>query len=86
MNNIPTITKKPNEEKVIAFLKLIETIKENKGNAHIHCKAGADRTGMHAFIYKMLKGLGPLAQNEAEWHTLGYHENLYPDLKNWAKI
>ena len=33
----------------------------------------------------MLKGLGSLAQNDAEWHTLGYHENLYPDLKNWAK-
>lgn len=72
MNNMPTITKKPNEGKVLAFLKLIETIKENKGNAHIHCKARADRTGMYAFIYKMLKGLGSLAQNDAEWHTLGY--------------
>ena len=84
-HNIPTITKRPNEEKVIAFLKLIETIKENKGKAHIHCKAGADRTGMYAFIYKMLKGLGTLAQNEAEWYALGYHADLYPDLKNWAK-
>ena len=64
---------------------LIEQIKKNNGKAHIHCKAGADRTGMYAFIYKMTKGIGTLARNEREWLEHGHNTQLYPDLRNWAK-
>ena len=84
-HNIPSITMKPNEKKVKYFLELIEQIKKNNGKAHIHCKAGADRTGMYAFIYKMTKGIGTLARNEREWLELGHNTQLYPDLRNWAK-
>jgi protein tyrosine phosphatase (PTP) superfamily phosphohydrolase (DUF442 family) len=50
-HNIPSITKKPTKENVDTFLKEVEKVKQNGGKAHIHCKAGADRTGMYAFIY-----------------------------------
>ena len=84
-HNIPTVTMKPNEKKVQSFLDLVEEIKKNGGIAHIHCKAGADRTGMYAFIYKMIKGIGTLAENEKEWIALGHDTKLFPNLRNWAK-
>ena len=84
-HNIPSRTKNPTEENVNKFLGLVEEIKNRSGKAHIHCKAGADRTGMYAFIYKMMKGLGTLAGNEREWLEHGHNTKLYPDLRNWAK-
>ena len=84
-HNIPSITKKPTEENVDTFLKEIEMVKQNGGKAHIHCKAGADRTGMYAFIYKMKQGLGSLPKNQAEWFEHGYHYKRYPNLMEWAR-
>ena len=60
-HNIPTVTMKPNEEKIHKFLNIINNVIENNGKAHIHCKAGADRTGMYAFIYKTVKNIGTIA-------------------------
>lgn len=84
-HNIPSITKQPTEENVNTFLKEIELIKQKDGKVHIHCKAGADRTGMYAFIYKMKNGLGSLPKNQAEWFEHGYHYKLYPDIMEWAR-
>lgn len=84
-HNIPSVTKSPTKENVNKFLNLIKDIENRSGKAHIHCKAGADRTGMYAFIYKMLKGIGTLAGNEREWLEHGHNTKLYPDLRNWAK-
>lgn len=84
-HNIPTITFKPNENKVKQFLDLVEKIKQAGGKAHIHCKAGADRTGMYAFIYKAIQGLGSLFENEKEWIDLGHNTQRFPDLRSWAK-
>ena len=84
-HNIPSRTKNPTDENINKFLNLVEEIKNRSGKAHIHCKAGADRTGMYAFIYKMLKGIGTLAGNEREWIEHGHNTQLYPDLRNWAK-
>ena len=84
-HNIPSITRSPKPENINKFLNLIEEIKNRNGKAHIHCKAGADRTGMYAFIYKMLKGIGTLASNEKEWLEHGHNTQLYPDLRNWVK-
>ena len=83
-HSIPSITKKPKKENIDKFLKLVEEIKTMGGKAHIHCKAGADRTGMYAFIYKMKNGIQSLPANLAEWYALGYHYKLYPDLIKWA--
>lgn len=84
-HNIPSITSKPNEEKVGQFLNLVENIKSNGGKAHIHCKAGADRTGMYAFIYKKIKGIGSICENEKEWLNFGHNTKKFPDLISWAK-
>lgn len=84
-HNIPTITFKPTEKKVQKFLRLIDSIKEKNGKIHVHCKAGADRTGMYVFIYKALQRQGTLAENEAEWLSFGHNTKLFPNLRMWAK-
>lgn len=84
-HNIPTITFKPNEEKIKGFLKLVDNITAKGGKTHIHCMAGADRTGMYAFIYKALKGIGTLAENEKEWIERGHNIVKYPNLRDWTK-
>jgi protein tyrosine phosphatase (PTP) superfamily phosphohydrolase (DUF442 family) len=84
-HNIPTVTMKPNEEKIHKFLNIINNVIENNGKAHIHCKAGADRTGMYAFIYKTVKNIGTIAENEVEWLKFGHNKKLYPNLQSWTK-
>ena len=84
-HNIPSITKEPKEQNIIDFLNLINTVKNNNGKAHIHCMAGADRTGMYAFIYKTLNGLGTISDNIAEWIKRGHDTKLYPNLIARAK-
>lgn len=84
-HNIPSVTRDPKEENIKEFLNLVESIKSQNGKAHIHCKAGADRTGMYAFIYKALMNIGTTAENEKEWIEKGHNIKLYPNLRNWAK-
>lgn len=84
-HNIPSITNTPLNENVEKFLKLVDSIINKGGKVHIHCKAGADRTGMYSFIYKGVKGLGTIIENEKEWISKGHNTELYPDLRNWAK-
>ena len=84
-HNIPSITPKPNEENVEQFLTLVDKITDKGGKAHIHCKAGADRTGMYAFIYKSVKGIGTITENIQEWIALGHNTKQFPNLINWAK-
>ena len=84
-HSIPSITSKPNEENIFRFLKEVNEVKARGGLAHIHCFAGADRTGMYAFIYKMFNNLGNLADNKTEWLNFGHHKNKYPELMGWAE-
>ena len=84
-HSIPSITRQPQEKNIRHFLEEINKVKENNGKAHIHCKAGADRTGMYAFIYKMLNNIGTLSKNQAEWFERGYHYRIYPGLMEWTK-
>ena len=84
-HNIPTITSQPNESQVNEFLDLVDNISQNGGKAHIHCYAGADRTGLYAFIYKMKKGLDSFFINKNEWISKGHNTTLYPKLIPWAE-
>ena len=84
-HNIPSYTRHPYDSNVNLFLKTVEEIKSKQGKVHLHCKAGADRTGMDVFIYKMLKGIGTLESNKADWLSLGHHFKLYPNLIDWAE-
>lgn len=84
-HSIPSKTSEPSEKNVYKFLKEVEEVKSNGGRAHIHCYAGADRTGMYAFIYKMKNNIGNLGENKAEWLDRGLHKGLYPNLMGWAE-
>ena len=83
-HNIPSVTTDPKEEKIDLFLKEVEDIKAKGGKVHIHCKAGADRTGMYSFIYKIKNKLDSITQCEAEWFKFGYHYKRYPELMDWT--
>ncbi len=84
-HNIPSITTKPTEENIDRFLREVEEVKKNGGKAHVHCKAGADRTGMYVFIYEIKNGIKTLSKSQAEWFEHGYHYLKYPDLMEWTK-
>jgi len=84
-HHIPTDAKHPKEEQVGEFLNIIEGIEENGGKIHIHCTAGADRTGMYSWIYKQFHGLGTMEENEKEMRDMGHDYLYYPALINWVK-
>ena len=84
-HNIPSITSKPSEKNVSNFLELAKNVADKNGKLHIHCRAGADRTGMYAFIYKVMKNIGTLAENEKEWIAKGHNIERYPSLRAWTK-
>ena len=84
-HNIPMSARKPSEEKVGQFLDLVEGIKEMDGRVHIHCKAGADRTGMFSWIYKQKNGIGSMSENKSEMFHMGYDPTMYPRLIRWIE-
>ena len=85
-HNIPSHTKTPNEQNIGKFLDIVDNVQKQGGKVHIHCKAGADRTGMYSWIYKQTHNLGSMKSNEKEMLEMGHHYNLYPNLINWIKI
>ncbi|MCD8377335.1 MAG: tyrosine-protein phosphatase [Candidatus Gastranaerophilales bacterium] len=84
-HSIPSITRHPKEENIDTFLKEVEEVKSNGGKAHIHCKAGADRTGMYSFIYKAKNHIDNAVINMQEWLAHGHNQKLYPDLAGWTQ-
>lgn len=83
-HNIPTRTRHPKIEQVKTFLDTVNSIINQNGKVHIHCMAGADRTGMYSFLYKMTKDIGTLKGNIDEWLKMGHHQKLFPDLIPWT--
>ena len=84
-HNIPSITKYPDEKNIAKFLNIVDNVKNCNGKVHIHCKAGADRTGMYSLIYKQVNHIGNFVVNKAEMLKMGHHDNLYPNLLNWIE-
>ncbi len=84
-HSVPTETKKPKIEDVKHFLNIIDDVKKRDGKVLIHCRAGADRTGFYAFIYKVLNGLDNMKNAEKEMLEMGYHKDRYPFLQEMAK-
>lgn len=83
-HQISSVTAKPNENNIKNFLSIIDDVKARRGKVHIHCKAGADRTGMYAYIYKSLNNISTQANNLKEWLTMGHNVTLYPNLMDWT--
>ena len=84
-HNIPSITTSPQKSNVEKFLQIVESVKKAGGKVHMHCKAGADRTGMYAFIYKQLNNLGDFVSNKMEMLRMGHNYLFYPDLISWIE-
>ena len=84
-HHIPSYTRHPNEENIKLFLNITDEIAQNNGKAHIHCKAGVDRTGMYSFVYKQIKNIGQMQENIDEWINLGHHKDLFPNLIQQTK-
>lgn len=84
-HNIPSYTRSPKEENVGKFLNIVEDVKAKKGKVHIHCKAGADRTGMYSWIYKQLHNIGSMKSNKEEMLQMGHHYQIYPNLISWIE-
>ena len=82
-HNIPSVTKEPKEGNILEFLKMVESVKEQGGKTHIHCMAGADRTGMYSYIYKTLNKIGSQSENQAEMLKMGHDKIRYPNLLPW---
>ena len=83
-HNIPSITNKPTEANVERFLTEVNEVITHNGKAHIHCKAGADRTGMYALIYKSLKNIGFWELNKMEMIAKGHFFIKYSNVIPWA--
>lgn len=83
-HNIPTLPTFPQTHLADRFLQLIDDVKSRNGKAHIHCKAGADRTGMYAFIYKMINNIGTFTENRSEWIKKGHNRKRFPNMIDWA--
>ncbi len=84
-HGIPSNSLYPEESKVYKFLDVLKKISSEKGKVHIHCMHGADRTGLYSFIYKSIKGIGTMQENETEWIRYGLKQDKYPNLMNWGK-
>jgi protein tyrosine phosphatase (PTP) superfamily phosphohydrolase (DUF442 family) len=84
-HHIPTDVKHPSERQVGEFLDIVEGVENSGGKLHLHCRWGADRTGMYSWIYKQKHGLGEMAENEKEMHCLGHDCVELPSLINWVK-
>lgn len=85
--HLPTSTKNINKSAVKNFLEIIEEIRSSKSQrkVHLHCKAGADRTGFFAMIYKCLYNIDSFDNNLKEMLEMGHNRELYPNLTNLAK-
>lgn len=84
-HSIPSVSKYPQEKNVFDFLALADEILSQNGKLHIHCKQGADRTGMYSYLYKSYKHIGSESENIAEWIAKGLHLEKYPNLISWAQ-
>lgn len=84
-HHIPSITKYPKKENVGKFLDIIEGVKQKGGSANVHCKEGADRTGLISYIYERLNNIGTAKDNLQELIDHQWHKDRYPYLNEWAE-
>jgi protein tyrosine phosphatase (PTP) superfamily phosphohydrolase (DUF442 family) len=72
--SIPVMGKEPRDEQAMAFLKLMDSLKDDK--VFVHC-AAANRVGGFMVIYRVLKDGIPLEKAEEEARQIGLRsENL----------
>jgi protein tyrosine phosphatase (PTP) superfamily phosphohydrolase (DUF442 family) len=86
-HQIPVATKDIKDAAVQKFLEIIKEVRNSNGKrkAHIHCKAGADRTGFFSLIYKTLYNIDTFENNAQEMVKMRHNQGLYPNLIGKAK-
>ena len=83
-HQIESITSQPNESNIKKFIDIVNKAKKENGKIHIHCKAGADRTGMYSYIYESLNNISTQGNRIKEWITMGHNTKRFPDLLGWT--
>lgn len=89
-HNIPTSESDLNkqggvEEKLSNFFDIVDNIRALGKKVHLHCKAGADRTGFFSLLYKSRYNIDTFEQNAAEMLEMGHNQNRYPNIINYVR-
>jgi protein tyrosine/serine phosphatase len=72
----------PDENEIAAFLQLV---RDNPGKKiFVHCKHGADRTGLMVAVYRITFDHWNSAQAVSEMYSFHYHGTLLPNLKRYV--
>ena len=72
----------PDENEIAAFLQLV---RDNPGKKiFVHCKRGADRTGLMVAVYRITFDHWNSAQAVSEMHSFHYHSTLLPNLERYV--
>ena len=85
-HSIPSVSMYPKKENVGQFLDIVEGVKNKRVQLHIHCKQGADRTGMYSYIYERLNNIGTPKENKEEMIKHLWHRDKYPHMVEWSEI
>jgi protein tyrosine/serine phosphatase len=73
----------PTHEQVVSFLTLLRDNPASK--VFVHCRVGADRTGVMVAIYRLTFDRWNTAQALAEMHAFHYHHLWLPHLQRYVE-
>jgi len=75
--------REPEREKVLAFVSLVRDHPDKK--VFVHCKAGADRTGVFVAAYRIALDRWTPTQAMAEMNAFHYHYFFLPHLQRYVE-
>ena len=84
-HSIPSYTNYPEEKNMGKFLDIVDGVKKKGGRIHIHCREGADRTGLYAYIYERLINLASKTKAYNNFINGGWHILDHPHLADVAE-
>lgn len=73
----------PTHQQVVSFLALLRDNPDAK--IFVHCRLGADRTGVMVALYRLTFSHWDTAQALAEMHAFHYHHLLLPHLQRYVE-